>query len=394
MSPLPARAYRLSRLHPYEFAVIGQRIHEMTAAGKDVIRLDIGNPDLPPPECVIEALKVSASNPTHHGYGSYRGEPAFRKAVAGYYARRFGVTLDPFHEVLPVIGSKEGLVNLSLAFLDRGDVSLVPDIGYPAYDGGALLAGADVVSMPLAPARGYLPDFGAIPGDDLARAKMLWVNYPNNPTGAIADLAFYEEAVEFCRAHHLLLCSDNPYCEVVFGDYQAPSALQAAGARDCTVEFMSMSKTYNMAGWRLGACVGNREALDALLLVKSNIDSGHWRPVYDAGTVALNTVSDAWIAERNAHYQRRRERLLDVLPEVGLDVFESPASLYLWARVRDGDDQWYCQQALNEALVAVTPGGMYGQAGRGYVRISVSVADDRLEEALARLREWYRVKVT
>ncbi len=393
MSHLPKRAYRLDRLPPYEFAVIGQRIQEMTAAGKDVIRLDIGSPDMAPPEPVIEALSASARNPKHHGYGSYRGDAAFRKAVADYYARRFGVTVDPGHEVLPLLGSKEGLVNLSLAYLGRGDVALVPDISYPAYGMGALLAGGDPVELPLDPANGYLPNFAAIKSADLARAKLLWVNYPNNPTGAIADLAFYEKAVQFCRQHNLLLCSDNPYCDIVFEGYKAPSALQAPGAKECTVEFVSMSKTYNMAGWRLGAAVGNREALDNLLIVKSNIDSGHFKPIYDAATVALNETPDSWIAERNAHYQRRRERILETLPEIGLDVFRSPATLYIWARVLGGDDQHYCAHALNEAFVALTPGQVYGRGGRGYIRMSVTVADNRLEEALNRLRELHRVKV-
>jgi LL-diaminopimelate aminotransferase len=389
---LPKRAYRLDRLPPYEFAVIGQRIQEMTAAGKDVIRLDIGSPDLPPPEPVVEALKASASNPRHHSYGSYRGDPAFRKAMADYYTRRFGVTLEPLHEILPLIGSKEGLVNLSLAYLDRGDTVVIPNIAYPAYGMGALLAGADTIEVPLDPARGYLPDFDAIKGD-LSRAKLLWINYPNNPTGAVADLAFYEQAVEFCRKHNLLLCSDNPYCEVVYEGYKAPSALQVPGAKDCTVEFVSMSKTYNMAGWRLGACVGSREAVENLLVVKSNIDSGHFRPIYDAGAVALSTTPDSWIDERNRRYQRRRDRILEVLPQIGMEGFKSPGSLYVWARVLDGNDQRYCEQALAEACVALTPGEVYGSGGQGYIRLSVSVTEPRLEEALSRLREWHRVKV-
>lgn len=393
MSQLPKRAHRLDRLPPYEFAVIGQRIQAMTAEGKDVIRLDIGSPDMPPPAAVIEALQMSASDPKRHSYGSYRGDPAFRRAVANYYARRFGVTLDPDREVLPLIGSKEGLVNLSIAYLDRGDAALVPDISYPAYHMGALLAGADVIEVPLDPARGYLPDLNAIKPSDLARAKLLWVNYPNNPTGSIADLTFYEKAIAFCKTHNLLLASDNPYCEIVFDGYQAPSALQVAGAKDCTVEFISMSKTFNMAGWRLGACVGNRDVIENLLTVKSNIDSGHFRPIFDAGVVAFETTPDTWLEQRNQRYQRRRDRILEVLPEIGLEASRSPASLYVWARVKGGDSQHYCEHALNEALVALTPGEVYGPGGRGCVRISLSVGEDRLEQALARLHEWYRVKV-
>jgi LL-diaminopimelate aminotransferase len=390
MSQLPKRAYRLDRLPPYGFAIIGQRIQEMTAAGKDVIRLDIGSPDMPPPDRVVEALKQSASDPTHYQYGSYRGDPGFRKAVADYYKRHFGVNLDPNREVLPLIGSKEGLVNLALAYVDRGDASLVPTIAYPAYMMGTLMAGGEIIEMPLD--ERYLPDFDAIKGD-LARAKLLWVNYPNNPTGATADLDFYQRAVAFCREHNLLLCSDNPYCEIVYDGYRAPSALQAPGAMDCTVEFMSMSKMFNLAGWRLGAAVGNREALDNLLNVKSNVDSGHWKAIYDAAAVALNEVPQSWIDARNARYQQRRDRILQFLPEIGLETYKSSASLYVWARVLEGNDQQYVEHALNEALVALTPGTMYGRDGAGYIRFSLGVTDERLEKALTRLREWHRVKV-
>jgi LL-diaminopimelate aminotransferase len=390
MSHLPKRAHRLDRLPPYEFAVLGQRIREMTKAGKDVIRLDIGSPDLPPPDSVIEALKASASDPTHHSYGSYRGDPAFCRAIAGYYQRRFGVELDPEREVLPLIGSKEGIVNLSIAYIDQGDAALMPDISYPAYRMGTLMAGGEVIEFPLIPDRGYLPDLNAMKAD-LSKADLLWINYPNNPTGAVADLAFYQEAVDFCHEHNMLLCSDNPYCEIVFDGYTAPSVLQIAGAKECAVEFFSVSKTYNMAGWRLGACVGNREAIDNLLIVKSNFDSGHFRPIYDAATVAINTTPDSWITERNARYEARRNRILEALPDIGLSAFKSPASLYIWAKVEDGNDQHYAERALTEAGVSIAPGRIYGKGGVGYVRLSLSVHETRLEEALTRLREWHRV---
>ncbi len=392
MSHLPKRAYRLEKLPPYGFAIIGQRIQEMTAAGKDVIRLDIGSPDMPPPEPVIEALARSAHEPSHHGYSSYRGDPTFRKAIAAYYQRRFGVDLDSYNEVLPLIGSKEGIVNLSLAYLDRGDIALMPDIHYPAYSMGAYLAGGGILELPVTQENGYLIDFDHIEGD-LSAAKLLWINYPNNPTGAVADLDFYQKAVDFCRAHNLLLCSDNPYCEVVYDDYVAPSVLQVPGAKEVAVEFMSLSKTYNLAGWRLGACVGNREAIDNLLTIKSNIDSGHWRAIYDAGTCALNETPDSWIKQRNARYQERRDRIVEVLPKIGLEPFDSSASLYVWARVRDGNDEQYADDALTQALVALTPGGMYGNGGRGYIRFSLGVTDKRLGEALNRLVEWYKVRV-
>jgi LL-diaminopimelate aminotransferase len=269
---------------------------------------------------------------------------------------------------------------------------IIPNIAYPAYEGGARLAGASIIEVRLDPANGFLPDFSSITGD-LSQVKMLWLNYPNNPTGAIADLPFYAQAVAFCREHNLLLCSDNPYSELTYDGYVAPSALQAPGAKDCTIEFMSMSKTYNMAGWRLGAAVGNREAIANLLRVKSNVDSGHWKPIFDAGITAINTTPQSWIDERNARYAARRELILSALPSIGLEAFKSPASLYVWAHVLDGDDQHYIHHALDEALVALAPGSMYGPGGVGHIRFSLGVTDERLEQALDRLREWYQVKV-
>ncbi len=390
-SVVPPLSDRLVKLPPYGFAVIGQRIADLVATGKDVIRLDIGSPDMPPPSHVIEALNESAANPKHHSYGSYRGLPAFRKAVADYYQRRFGADLDPAHEVLPLIGSKEGIINLALAFIDQGDVVIAPDLNYPAYTMGTLMAGGSVILMPLDPKRNYWPDLSRLTTHpDFGRAKMLWVNYPNNPTGAVAELALYEELVAFCREHHILLCSDNPYAEVVFDGYQSPSVFQVPDAKDVAVEFMSLSKMYNMAGWRLGACVGNREAVEALLVVKSNMDSGHFRPVYDAGIAALDHTTQVWMDARNAIYQARRDRILAVCPDIGLEAYKTPGSLYVWARVKDGDDDQYVDALLESASVAVTPGRMYGPAGRGYIRLSLGVEDKRLDEALNRMRGWYR----
>ncbi|HRE46172.1 MAG TPA: aminotransferase class I/II-fold pyridoxal phosphate-dependent enzyme [Aggregatilineales bacterium] len=387
---LPPVADRLRRLPPYGFAILGQKIAEMTTSGKDVIRVDIGSPDMPPPPHVIEALREAVQDPTKHGYGSYRGHKVFREAVANYYQRRFGITLNEYTEILPLIGSKEGIINLTLAYVDHGDYAIVPDLNYPAYSMGTIMAGGDVILMRLDPARGYLPDLDALRRNpNLSKAKVLWVNYPNNPTGAVADLSVYQELVAFCREHHLLLCSDNPYAEVVFDGYRAVSALQADPDKSCTVEFMSLSKFHNMAGWRLGACVGNKEAIDALLVIKSNIDSGHFRPIYDAGAAALNHTPESWVNERNAIYQARRDKLLAVCPEIGLEPFKTPASLYVWVRVKDGDDQAYTNDALENALVSITPGTMYGEAGRGYLRFSIGVSDDRLDEAISRLKGWY-----
>jgi LL-diaminopimelate aminotransferase len=392
VNKLPAPAARLNRFAPNPFATLAPRIAKMNAAGRDVIRLDMGSPDLPPPPSVVEALARSASDATHHGYSTYRGDPAFRRAVAGYYLRRFGVELDPNTEVLPLIGSKEGLANLSVAYLDRGDAALVPSLAYPTYAAGALLAGGDPITIPLREEDGYLPDFDApIPG--IERAKLLWVNYPNNPTGATANLDFYDRAVEFCRKHGLLLCSDNPYCDVTFDGYRAPSALQVDGAKDCTVEFMSLSKTFNMAGWRLGAAVGNKTALDNLLHIKSTIDTAGFKAIYDAGIDALENTPQSWLDARNERYCTRRDQIIAALSEIGLESVKPPrASLYIWAKIAHGgvDTDW-CNSALEEAAVSVTPGSTYGDEGRHYVRFSLGVSEERLEIALNRLREWYKV---
>ncbi len=386
---MPAPANRLKTLPPYAFAVLTQRVRDLNAQGMDVIGLDIGSPDMPPPDIVIEALEESARHPGHHSYGGYKGTDEFRTAVAGYYQQRFGVTVNPETQILPLIGSKEGIVNLSLAYLDRGDLALVPEIGYPSYSIGAHLAGAEVYDIPVSEAGGYLPDFAAIPADALAHAKLLWVNYPNNPTGATAELDFYQRAVDFCDRHNLLLASDNPYVEVAFDGYIAGSALQAKDAMNCTIEFISFSKSYNMAGWRLGAAVGSTEAIKTLLQLKSNMDSGHFRPIYDAGVIALEQVSREWIDERNAIYQRRRDRILETLPQIGLTALKPKGSLYIWAHVDEGDGAQYAEAALTHAHVSVAPGEIYGAAGKNHVRLSVGIPDNRLEEALTRLKKWY-----
>lgn len=386
---MPHSAERLSHLPPYPFAVLNQRLQELKAQGKDVIRLDIGSPDMPPPDTVIAALTASAQRADTHEYSGYKGTASFRAEVADYYQRRFGVKVDPETQVLPLMGSKEGIVNLSLAYLDRGDVVLVPDIGYPSYSMGAYLANAEVAWLPMRAETGYLPDLDAVPPDVLKRAKLLWINYPNNPTGAGAELDFYQRAVDFCREHELLLASDNPYVEVTFDGYHAGSALQAAGALDNAVEFISFSKSHNMAGWRLGAAVGSAEALSTLLQVKSNVDSGHFVAIYDAGIAALRDVPQSWIDERNAIYQRRRDVLLAALPKIGLSASTPPGSLYVWARVDHGDGAAYAESALMGAQVSIAPGSIYGPGGAQYVRLSIGVADARLDEAITRLIAWY-----
>ena len=379
---MPNKATRLDRLPPYVFVTISQQIQELTQAGHRISRLDIGNPDMPPPPHVVEALYQNALDDSKHGYAGYRGIVEFRQAVASYYKRRFNVLLDPETEVLPLLGSKEGIVNLCLAYLDNGDTALIPAIGYPAYAMATRIAGANIAWVKLDESDNFLPKLDEINPKDAQNAKMLWINYPNNPTGGIADSSFYQRAVDFCNEHDILLASDNPYVEITYGSYVAGSALEALGALECTVEFMSFSKTYNMAGWRLGAAVGNAEALKNLLHVKSNMDSGHFKAVYHAGINALEKTTPEWIAERNQKYCERRDKILAALPQVGLEAATPQGSMYIWAKVLNGTEEVYIREALTEAHVSLAPGAAYGSDGGGYVRISVGVADEQLDEAL------------
>jgi len=379
-------AERLTSLPPYPFARWAAEVAAVQRRGVDVIRLDIGNPDLAPPAHVVETLCASASEATHHGYASYRGLPFLRRAMSDYYARRFGVEIDPESEVVPLMGSKEGIVNLALAWLDPGDLVLVPDPGYAPYTMGARLAGAEVVTFPLPASRAFLPDFEAIPDHVASKAKMIWLNYPNNPTGAVADRAFLEEAVAFARRHDLLLCYDAPYCDVTYQGYVAESVLQVAGAKEVAVEFNSLSKTLNMAGWRVGMAVGQAEALSALAQVKSNVDSGMFHPLQEAAARALD-IEPAWIDARNAIYQERLNLLVAGLTALGLEASLPRAALYLWVPVPSGNDaEGLARHWLEHAGVAVAPGSFFGPSGEGYLRISATAPTVRIEEAMARLR--------
>jgi len=372
----------------YVFASLGARIRQLQAEGVDIIRLDIGSPDMPPPDFITEALYHSAQNPRHHGYAGYFGTPALRQAIVDYYARRFGVELDTATEVLPLIGSKEGIANFALAWLDPGDLALVPDPGYPTYRMGSYLAGAETYTLPLLAENDFLPDLDAIPDDVADRARLLWLNYPNNPTGAVAPLEFFERAVAFAQRHSLLICHDAPYIEICFDGYQAPSLLQVPGAKEVAIEFNSLSKSHNMAGWRVGMAVGNAKAIGALLQVKSNIDSGIFRPIQDAAVAALNG-DQGWLAERNTIYQQRRDMILNTLKEVGIHARRPKASLYIWAETPAGySSAAFADKLLQEAGVSVTPGTAFGQHGEGYLRISLGQETKRIEEALDRLRKF------
>lgn len=379
-------ANRIANLPPYVFAEVERRLTALRAEGVDVINLGIGSPDLAPPAWVVDTLYRAAQDPKKHGYAGYYGLPVLRQAVASYYERRFGVSLDPAREIVMLIGSKEGIFNVALAFIDSGDVALIPDPGYPTYALGVIMAGGEVYPVPLFAERGFLPDLSAIPGDVLRRAKLLWLNYPNNPTAATADLRFLTQAVAFAREHDLLLCYDNPYCDVLFDGYVAPSILQVPGAKDVALEFNSLSKTYNMAGWRVGMAVGSARAVEALGRVKTNIDSGIFAAIQEASAAVLN-ADQGWLAERNLVYQRRRDVVLDFLPAVGMRASKPLSTLYVWAAVPEGETAaGFSLRVLEASGVWLTPGTAFGTQGEGYVRIALTLPEDRLREAAERLR--------
>jgi LL-diaminopimelate aminotransferase len=379
---------------PYPFARWAAQVAEARQKGLDVIRLDMGNPDMPPPDEVIETLCQSAHQPDLHGYPGYRGTPELRGAMAQYYERRFGVPLDPDTQVMPLLGSKEGIVHIALASLDPGDLALVPDPGYTPYTMGVYMAGAEVYTFPLLAAHDFLPDFDSIPADVANRASLMWLNYPNNPTGATADadcsnpLDFFAQAVDFARKHDLLLCHDAPYCDVTYDGYVAPSLLQVEGATEVAIELNSLSKTYNMAGWRVGMAVGNAEAVGALARVKTNIDSGIFRPLQEAAITALS-IAPEWLAARNEIYRERIAIVAETLEGIGMAFSRPRATLYVWVRVPQGwESERFALSLLEETGVSLSPGPFFGPAGEGYVRISVTAPTERVREAMERLRRF------
>jgi LL-diaminopimelate aminotransferase len=378
-------ARRIEKLPAYLFAEISRKIAEKRSRGVDVISFAIGDPDLPTPEHILESLREASSDPANHRYPETEGLPELRQAIARWYERRFGVSLDPQREALPLIGSKEGVGHIALCFIDPGDVALVPDPGYPVYAVGTMFAGGEAYYLPLTEENGFLPDLDAVPADVLRRAKVLWLNYPNNPTGAVADLEFFERAAAFARRNGLAVLHDGPYSEVAFDGYRPPSFLQAEGAREVGIEFHSLSKSYNMTGWRIGMAVGNAEIIDALMRVKSNLDSGVPQAVQRMAITALEGPQDC-IEEHNRVYQRRRDRLVGALQGLGLRLTPPKASLYVWARVPEGTTSvQFATRLLEEAGVVVTPGIGYGPSGEGYVRLSLTLPDERLEEGVRRL---------
>jgi LL-diaminopimelate aminotransferase len=379
---------RLEQIPPYLFAELERKVAAKRAAGIDVISLGIGDPDTPTFEPIVAAAQRALNDPSTHTYPSNRGRREFREAVAAFYARRFGVTLDPETEVIPAIGAKECIFNLNLAFLDPGDVALASDPGYPVYTGGPLLAGAEPVLMPLVPELGFAPDLDAIPAEALARARLLFANYPNNPTGAVAPPALFERIVDLAAEHEVLAVHDNAYSEITFDGYTAPSFLQTPGAKDVGVEVFSLSKAYNMTGWRCAAIVGNAEAIAQYWRLKSNIDSGLFEVVQLAGATALGPDLDVHVQGMNTIYAHRRDLVCDALAEAGVEVRRPKGTIYVWAPVPDGfaSAAEYCEYVLEQAAVVISPGDAYGPSGAGFFRISLTTPEDRLLEAVERLR--------
>ena len=378
-------AKRIDNLPPYLFASLDRRIAEARDRGIDVISFAIGDPDRPTPANIVEAATRAVADPANHRYPSYYGLAEFRRAVAAYYQRRFAVVLDPESQVLPLIGSKEGIANLATAFVDPGDVVLVPDPGYPVYATSAILAGGRPVGVPLPGDNGFQPDLGLISPGDAVAAKILWMNYPNNPTAATAAPGTFAKAVEFCRTHNMLLAHDAAYVDITYDGYVAPSVLQTPGATEVALEFGSLSKTYNMTGWRIGWAVGSPVAVEALGRVKTNIDSGIFNALQRAGIEALEGPQDA-VAANCEVYRRRRDTLVGALNAAGWTLVAPKGAIYLWAPTPNGESSSsFADFLLEKAGCVVAPGVGYGPAGEGYVRFSLTIDDARLEEGAERI---------
>jgi LL-diaminopimelate aminotransferase len=381
-------ADRMHALPAHFFASLSARLSTMQAQGLDVIRLDEGSPDLPPQPSIIQALSRSAADPGNHSYQPHRGSVRLRQAWATLYERAYRIELDPESEVLPLLGSKEGIFHLAMAMLNPGDVVLVPDPGYITYTRGAQFAGAKPVFFQLKPDRGYLPDLAAIPPEIARQAKILWLNYPNNPTAAVASLEFFAEVVDFARQYGILVCHDAAYTQVTFQNFHAPSILEAPGAKEVAVEFNTLSKSHNMAGWRVGAASGNPQVLRNLYTLKTNQDSGHFLPVLDAAIEAM-CGDQTWLEARNEIYCRRRDAALNGLRAAGLEAETPQASIYIWSKIPDGWKSFdFVNAALEKARVSLTPGAFFGTCGEGFIRVSLTAPIERIQDAMSRIRDW------
>jgi LL-diaminopimelate aminotransferase len=375
---------------PYMFAELERRVAEKRAAGIDVISLGIGDPDHPTFDHIVEAMRGAVGDPANQKYPSNRGREEWRTAMSRFYADRFGVEIDPDGGAMPAIGAKECIYNLCFAFLDPGDVALAADPGYPVYTGGPILAGAEPVLMPLRPELGFAPDLDAIETADLERARLMFLNYPNNPTGAIAPDGLFERAVELAHEHDLLVVHDNAYSETTFDGYVAPSFLATPGAKEVGVEVFSLSKGFNMTGWRCAAIVGNAEAVRTYWRLKTNIDSGLFEAIQLAAAAALEGPREP-IAEMNAIYARRRDLIVSALAEIGVEVAPPKGTIYVWAPVPAGQTSVsFAELVLEQAAVVVSPGSMYGPSGEGFFRISLTTPDERILEAVERMKEHLR----
>ncbi len=386
-------ARRLDEVPPYLFAELERKIAAKRREGIDVISLGIGDPDLPTPEPVVSALAAAARDPATHQYPTNHGTDAFREAVAGFYRDRFGVELDPGSEIVPALGGKEAVAHVSLALLDPGDVCLSPDPGYPPYTSGPVFSGAEVSYLPLEESNGFLPDLDAIPEDTAARANILFLNYPNNPTGAVVEPGYFERAVDFARTHDLVVVHDNAYSEVCFDGYRAPSFLETPGAKEVGVEIFSLSKGWNMTGWRSAIVAGNADVVEHYRHLKTNLDSGMFEAVQLATVAALTEARD-FPREMSEVYQRRRDLVAEALHAIGLPVERPKATPYFWARVPEGySSESFAELVLEQAAVVVSPGPAYGPSGEGYFRISLTVPDKQLEEAVGRIESSLRAGI-
>lgn len=379
-------AQRVEQLPPYLFARISQLIAQKRAEGVDVISLGIGDPDIPTPDYLLDVLRQATADPANHRYPESDGLPQFRQAIARWYQKRHGVSLDPDKEVVPLIGSKEGIAHLPLCLIDPGDTSLITDPGYPVYEVATMFAGGITVKVPLREEDGWLPRLDEIPAETARAAKVIWLNYPNNPTGAIADRGFYERAVAWAKRHDVVIAHDLAYADVAYDGYVPMSILEIEGAKDVAIEFNSLSKSFNMTGWRLGMAVGNATLVNALTRVKTNMDSGIPQAIQQMAIAALDDPRDT-IERHNDIYSKRRDRAIAVLRQLGLRVEPPKASLYIWARLPEGERSSgdFAARLIDATGVVVTPGASYGSAGEGYIRISLTTPDDRLDEALRRL---------
>jgi LL-diaminopimelate aminotransferase len=378
---------RLEAIPPYKFQELEQQIADKRAAGIDVISLGIGDPDEPTYPHVVEAMQEAVANPAYHQYPSNRGRDEFRQGLSEFYDRRFGVGIDPKSEVIPAIGAKECIYNLCFAFLDPEDVALASDPGYPVYTGGPILAGAKAELLPLVPELGFAPDLTAVPADVANRARLMFVNYPNNPTGAVLPEGFFDTVVSFAREYEILVVHDNAYSETTYDGYVAPSFLATPGAKEVGVEVFSLSKGYNMTGWRCAAILGNAEAIQTYWRLKTNVDSGLFEAIQMAGVAALAGPSEP-MERMNEAYTRRRDLVVSALREIGVDVPSPKGTIYVWAPVPDGHTSTsFCELVLEEAAVVISPGSMYGPSGEGFFRIALTAPDSRIEEAVERMRE-------